>query len=507
MPIYDTGDTIAVKKPADERMMTKEEAAEWIRCAEDINYWAENYVWVTAPEGLTLFKPRTYQDRIIRLIQKERYSIIQSGRQTGKTETLAVLIVHSTIFRPDYRVGVSSYTQPNTDDFRDRIGAIYENLPAWMKPAVRLYNSKKIHFVHNSVIMFQVTSAKTFRGKSLHMIVLDELAHVEPKVADDFFTALLPSMTGAGTAAKTKLVIISTPAGTSGKFAEYWYGALAGENGFGYTKVEYEEIPNRGEEFERQMLTKMSRNKFNQEFRCMMISDKGTLINSQFLEKVKTRDPFDQFRDMRIYVESLENRKLMMAADVAEGIGQDNHAFQVFDVDTLEQVAEYHNNVANQTAYVKDIIRCIEYMFNKGAAEIYYGVENNGVGNGVLRLLESSENGALQRAYMISNDGGIKKNGLVTSSKTKAEGCAMFKDLMEMERLTIHSAKLKNELQFFVKQGNTFKAERGMKDDMVMACIIMMNLLKELSNYEDEAYSHVHEIDDSDDEGWADIYF
>jgi hypothetical protein len=505
MPIFDDAEIEAVKKPQDDRPLTDEQAEEWLKCAEDKYYWMENYVKVTTPKGLLPFVPRSYQKRILSMIMENRFSIAMSGRQSGKSQTLAVDVVHDLIFNKSYRVGMTSYTADNTQDLRDRVGEVYENLPMWMKPAVRVYNTRTIKFTNGSSVIFQVTGVKTFRGKSLHKIVIDEFAHVEEKVAEAFMTSLLPSITGGGTDADTKLVIISTPNGTSGEFARIWYGAQSNTNGYVYTLVEYEEIPNRGKEFEEQMLTKMSVNKFNQEYRCHMISDKGTLVNSRTIEDITTKDPVRSIGDLDIFVSDIKGRKLMMACDVSEGIGQDSHAFQIFDIDTLEQVAEYENNQLTQTGYTKTIIRTIGLMWKEGCADLYYTVENNGVGNGVLRLMENSSDEFLEKSMLVSAN--LKKTGIATTGSSKKEACAQFKDLCEMEKLKINSEKLKTQMKFFVKKGVTFKAENGTHDDLVMACIVMMNMMKLLADYEEDVYETVNEVSFDDDEDFADIYF
>jgi hypothetical protein len=62
-------------------------------------------------------------------------------------------------------------------------------------------------------------------------------------------------------------------------------------------------------------------------------------------------------------------------------------------------------------------------------------------------------------------------------------------------------------MKFFVKKGVTFKAENGTHDDLVMACIVMMNMMKLLADYEEDVYETVNEVSFDDDEDFADIYF
>tara|TARA_R100000664_G_C2757576_1_gene145924 strand:- start:1488 stop:4028 length:2541 start_codon:yes stop_codon:yes gene_type:complete len=445
--------------------------------------------------------------RCIKVANKD--SLFCAGRSyilTHNTQTLAVDVMHDIIFTSNYRVGMTSYTADNTQDLRDRVGEVYENLPMWMKPPVRVYNTKTIKFTNGSSVIFQVTGVKTFRGKSLHKIVVDEFAHVEEKIAEAFMTALLPSITGGGLKAKTKLIIISTPNGTSGEFARIWYQAKAKKNGYAWEQVDYNEIPNRGEEFEKEMLKKMSRNKFDQEYKCAFISDKGTLVNSRTIEAIETIDPVRSMGDMDLYVHNIRGRKLAMACDVSEGIGDDSHSFQVFDIDTFEQVAEYSNNVIGQNQYTKEIIRAIEFFVKEGCEEMYYTVENNGIGAGVIRLLENTENEYLDQAMFVTQ-AGSKRSGMATTKRTREAGCMQFKDMVEMEKLQINSESLKTEMKFFVKKGARFEAESGTHDDLVMACVILMNLLIELANYEDAVHDAVNELDVDSGDDCYDIFF
>lgn len=77
--------TQRIKKPQDDRPLTEEQAEEWAKCADDKEYWMTNYARVDGSGGqLEPFNPRPYQKRIIDIMNKNRFSIFLSGRQTGK---------------------------------------------------------------------------------------------------------------------------------------------------------------------------------------------------------------------------------------------------------------------------------------------------------------------------------------------------------------------------------------------------------------------------------------
>jgi hypothetical protein len=500
-----------VKKPNQVKPLTKEQAAEWLRCATDKYYWMSTYVYIQTEKGRELFIPRPYQKRIVKAAEENRFTINLLGRQSGKTTTLGIDILHDVIFTEDYAVGITSYKLSNVKDYMDRIRFALEHLPFWMKTAVTEYNKSNIRFVNNSSIISQVTGETTFRGITLNRIVSDELAFVKPDISEEFIGSLLPSISAQGEYATTRLNIISTPKGTAGIFPGLWFGAVVETNGFYPVEVKYEEIPGRTPAFETQMVNKIGRDKFDQEYKNKFISSGGTLINSRIMESLPTIKPVVVIEnELELFVPpaSLQGRTIAMACDVAEGIGEDNHCIQILDIKSFEQIGEWTNNTLSQSDYVKQIIKTIKYLFDNGAEDVYFTFEANGIGAGVARLLENASDSVLDRAYRIdetNEEGKVLRSGHLLTHPKKMKGCGTLKDLIESYRLKINSDKLLTELKFFVKKKNSFEAERGAKDDRVMAMVLMMLLLEELTKYEEEVDDKINELE-VEDETWGIVF-
>lgn len=498
---------LGVKKPKDDKPLTMVEADEWIRCASDFWYFATNYCYVTGPKGKILFEPREYQTDMMDVVINNLFTVLNAPRQCGKSATLALYCLWSIIFTPNFTVGVTSFTNANVVDLIRRCKYSMEHLPDFLKPPVKIYNQKEIILTNNSIIYGQVTSENALRGRTNQLVLCDEFSYVNQGVAEEFYTALLPSLTAAGDKSNTRVIFCSTPNGSSGLYAQLAFGAMSGTNGFSYHQVDYTKIDGRTPQFYEDMERKLGKNRVLSEYMCQFVSDKGTLVNSRTIEAIQTKEPELSLGDLNLFTTNLLNRKIMIACDVSDGIGQDFHAMQIFDIDTLEQIGEYQNNVMSQSYYTKEIIKAITYLFQNGASEIYYTVENNGTGSGVIRLLENSDDPYLQKAMFVSDING-KKAGVVMSKSSKEKACALLKDLVEMGKLKINSEKLKVQLKFFVKSGNTFKAESGTHDDLVMACVLLMLLMDILVNYEDSIYDAVSEIDSNlDDDGDWGIHF
>lgn len=286
------------------------------------------------------------------------------------------------------------------------------------------------------------------------------------------------------------IIITSTPNGSEGKFAEIYYGSVQKQNGFANCFVKNSEVPGRDAKFKKEMLKIMSEAKYLQEFECHFISDKGTLIQSTKLEATKTSNENKTWCGVRFW-DDLKGKTIALVCDVGAGIGQDYSVIQIFDIHTLTQVGEYRDNTSTYTHFAQKIIDTLTYIFKEGASDIYYTIEANQYGSGVIASIQNSEAPVLDHVEFISEPR-KRHPGILTSQKTKLEGCMMFKDLFETGRLTIRSKELLTELKFFVKSGNSFRAETGMHDDLVMGCILLMNLLKIVAGYDDKVYDIIH---------------
>jgi len=498
-----------VKKPGKDKPLTRKESIEWMKCADDPFYFITNYCKVASPVGEILFEPRDYQKEIIETILNNRHVLLNAPRQVGKSQVMALLVLHKAIFETSVVSGVSSYSIASMQDIMDKVKFSYENLPDFLKPAVTIYNQKTIRFTNRSVIFGQVISEKLFRGKTITgYAIIDEAAFPSEEVMRDAYAAFAPAVEAAGKLSTAKIIMPSTPRGTTGLWADKVFAAMNNQSNYVYLKVDPSRIPNRDEEFKQSMIKEHGLLKYLQEFEGHFISSSPILVNSMVLESIKPVEPVSVYDDLiEVYVNSFRGRSVAVACDVAEGVNLDYSVIQVVDVDTFEQIAEYACNVKSQSEFVKDLYKLLELMYKDGVDQVYLTWENNGIGAGVSRLIESSTNKYLEQTTIISdvNKDGVPtgKSGLSTTHSSKLAGCGDLKDLIESKKLVIRSQKLLNELRRFTKKGTSFEAEKGANDDRVMAMIVMMNMLKQVANYEDNVHDVIHEIDTTDEECWG----
>ena len=212
---------------------------------------------------------------------------------------------------------------------------------------------------------------------------------------------------------------------------------------------------------------------------CEFIGSTNTLIHpvklrSLVWHNVERKDLGDC---LDIYKEPEKNHTYTMTVDVAEGLNQDYSTFSIIDVTQFpyRQVAKYRNNKIAPLLFPTVILQAAR-MYN----DAFVLIEINSIGLQVSDILHfelAYEN--LIKIEMKGKQGqqhtpGFKKKiayGLKTSKQTKAIGCANLKTLIESDKLIINDYDTIQELITFSAEKQSFKAEEGNNDDLVMTLV------------------------------------
>lgn len=280
----------------------------------------------------------------------------------------------------------------------------------------------------------------------------------------------------------------------------------------------------RGEKFKReQMKSGLSAEAWASEFDCSFVSAEATLISGAKLASLRStiREPrFVDKWNCRWYEHILPATPYAVVMDPSgDGIG-DDAAIQVWEIPSMRQVAEWNDAVADQaeqTRMLSRVLRRIHALQNNhpdhnGINDIYYSVERNGVGIGVIRSIEAEDESRFP-GYMIDSTetsmtvrgekrgatGISKYRGLVTTNSTKRRYASDLKQFIERNLFLVRSKFLASQLKNFVKTGNSWKAKEGTKDDLVMSCILMCHMIDELRYQEPDLDDYIRpEMDDYD---------
>ena len=528
-------------------------------------------------KGAVKFILYDFQRELLRTYIENNKLIAMLSRQCGKTTTASAFLLWWAIFKKNQRILIASKDQDGADEIMERLWYAYEELPWWIKPGVRVDQVKTKKFDNNSVIKSMATTATTGRGKANSIVYLDEFAYVRPNIAAKFWTSLFPTLSTGGKCIITstpntdedKFATIwfnSEMSPRSDKWIDPMFEKLkdlasategdedyetlyedeeksglymgadleeeedeTAQNFVGFfahwTKVPDRDGKPRGARFKKeQFLGGLSQEEWMREFECAFVTGDETLISPARLSVLRGFVRKPRFVDQwggRWYEEIKANMAYAVVLDPSEGVDADDACIQVWELPTLRQVFEWNDNKADQQEQTKMLRRTLYrlYMIQQndpehfGDVNIYYSVERNGLGIGILNLIEVAEENtfpgwridATHTSFNIrGSKGGLDApmhwSGLLTSMTTKKRFCVEFKSLVERNLFLPRSSELISQMKTFVKKGQTWKAKEGSKDDIIMGCVLMCHLIEELRYQEPDLDEYLRvSIDDTYD--------
>ena len=491
-----------LKLPGIELQYTKEQLEEYIKCAKDPVYFCEKYVKVkTLDKGIVPFNLYPYQQKFVNAIHDNRFTISKWPRQCGKSTCVTSYICHYICFNQSVNVAIlANRLKTAKEELFSKLQLAYENLPHFLQQGVVEWNKTSFKLENGSRVMCDATSSTAIRGGSYNLLLLDEYAFLPSHVAEEFYTSTYPTIS-AGTT--TKLIIVSTPNGMN-HFHKLWVDANRQEghklkNKFVPVEVSWNETPIspgsprlRDEEWAKEQIANTSPEQFEQEYGCSFLGSSNTLISTSKLSVLAPEEPVEyDDSGLKIFEQPDKEKIYFLMADVSRGQGNDYSAFIVVDGSSApyKVVASYKNNTVSPFNFPM-VIKTIAEKYNNA----YVLVETNDIGGQVSSILYNDleyENllmtKIMGRKGQILSQGfanGRSEMGLRTTMQTKKIGCAIFKRLVEEDKFLINDERIIQEMTTFVAKSNTFKAEEGHNDDLVM-CMVFFSWLTRQEYYTD----------------------
>ena len=251
-----------VKSDGVQQNFTAHEIKEYQRCMKDPAYFARTYIKViNLNKGLVPFDLYPYQENMFTHFNDHRFSIVLACRQSGKSISSIVYLLWYAIFHSEKVIAILANKGATAREMLSRIALAIENLPFFLQPGCKVFNKGTIVFSNNSKIIAAATSASSIRGMSVNLLFLDEFAFVENP--NEFYTSTYPVISSGHS---TKVIITSTANGVGNLFYRLWEGAVQSSNEYKPFRVDWWDVPGRGEEWRRQTVANTSELQFSQEF-------------------------------------------------------------------------------------------------------------------------------------------------------------------------------------------------------------------------------------------------
>ena len=446
-------------------------------------------------------------------------AIILKARQQGISTFCAGRVFWKTFFTPFTRSVVMAHDSATSDALFDMSKNIIARMDGDIAPVFRKSNAKEIQFDHNEAKyrLYTAGSPEAGRGTTPTIAHLSEVAfwqHDEKILAGLF--------QGISQAEGTEVILESTANGAAGAFYRLWQGAVAGENEYipifipWFVTSEYRrELPNEFELSEaekeykklydlddqqmywrRLKIGEGGERKFRQEYPAT--ADEAFLVSGhnvfdqEAVARIRPIDPKETREYNPIsgdYVSkpegSLEiwdypdwDRPYILAADVAQGVGQDYSVGIVMDADR-NICAMYRNNRVDPSEFGEALFYLGRYYNNALLC-----VESNSIGVATIERLRQMQYVNLYYQarpadrYVYQHEE-TTKPGFRTTQSSKPAIISLLQEAIREEDIYVPSKTCVSELKTYVSDDNLkMNALEGTHDDTIISMAMCLEVLR-----------------------------
>jgi len=490
---------------------TDNEIQEIKRCAKDIVYFANTYCTVMTDEGLQTINLRPYQEEMLRQFQAERFNICLASRQVGKTICSSIFIAWYSVFNFDKNSLILSNKGATTREIIDKGKTILEHLPFFIKPGTLKWDVFNSKFDNGCRIIGQTTTKKAAIGFTIHLLFMDEFAHIPANFVNTFYENVYPTVSASQ---NSKVIITSTPNGFN-KFYDIYTAADKGLSEYTPFRVDWWDVPGRDDEWMRQEVANLGSDEaFNRQYGNQFIANSSLLLSASNLKKlVKGQVEFihkeiPEFDDAEIdysgmlwhpefNLDDIEEdcNYWLFSVDIAEGTGGDYSVINIFQVKMLNkedwkrvttpgsfvdffgisQVARFRSNSHTIEEFAKTLyILGFDLFYSENVKLI---IEWNMFGGELIKRMETvfpqrndfDEESVVKFKHRV--DANTKRFGLKVKKDNKPIFCQNFKKYITQNKIQIFDKDTVKESSTFGKLPNGSYAGQLGNDDLIMTCI------------------------------------
>ena len=453
---------------------------EYKKCLVDPIYFMKKYVKIQHPiRGTVNFDLYPFQEKALTDLVNFDFNIILKSRQMGISTLTAAYSLWLMVFHKDKNILCISINQETSKEIVTRVRFANDNLPSWLKVREQEDNRLSLRLTNGSQIKAVSSAGTSGRSSALSLLIIDEAAFID-NIEEIWLSAQYTLSTGG------KAIILSTPNGVGNFFHQTWVKAEAKENKFNTIKLPWYLHPERDQTW-RDKQTELSGVKgAAQECDCDFATTGNGIVDVatiDFYKQSKVKDPVEMRgldHGYWIWEYPDYSRNYIVSADVARGDGGDYSAFQVIDVESLTQVAEYKGQIG--TKDYGNMLVSVATDYNNALLI----VENANVGWAVLQQIidrqypntfySSADLQYVDVERQLTNKINREEKkmipGFTNSQKTRPLLISKLESYFREKSVEVRSIRLLDELSVFIWDGNKVAAMKGYNDDLVMSMSI-----------------------------------
>lgn len=508
---------------------TQEEIEIIMRCKNDINYFANHYAYTMNPStgSLNLITLRDYQEDLLNTINDNRFTVIVASRQCGKTISSSIYLAWYILFNYDKTAFLCGNIEKTAVDILGKVVDVIKNVPFFMKPGVIKGSSLEWKFDNGCRLMGAATTKRAGIGFTIHCLYLDEFAHVDKGIIDEFFDNIYPTVSSLP---DSKIIVTSTPNGMN-RFYHIYDAATKGINQFTPFRIDWWQVPDwdkekrqwvlRGEDWMKKQIAQLGngdeelgKERFGAQFGNSFLSTGNLLLGPNALKRLEESrevfvhkpllifedydiDEYSEFvwkKDFDIENVKRTDEQFLFSIDLAEGNGGDNTVINIFKVRImdkndwanitvpnsvydyvgLEQVGLFAHNRIHLQQFTKMLYILLHDVFNTENTKVV--LEWNAFGGEVYNGLShvfgdrNDFDSSCVLKFKRSLDGMRFEPGLRLNHDTKLIYCHNAKKNIGSGRMILHEEGTIGEFNIFGRVKSSYAAITD-HDDKVMTCV------------------------------------
>ena len=322
---------------------------EYKRCSIDPIHFIRNHIFIqTQDKGVIKFSLFDFQEQALKDIHANDRSIILKSRQMGISTLISAYCLWQLIFHDGKNILIVSIKEGTAKEIVAKIRLANEKLPTYLKLKELENNKLSIKFKNNSMVQAVSSASSAGRSFSASLIILDEAAFIEN--VEELWLSIQPTLS---TTKEGKAIILSTPRGMSNFFHKTWTDSENKRNEFFKIKLPWNLRPDRDESWKAKQMLELGAKDFGQEYDCDFLSSGNSLIALdllQWYEKELCKDPIELRYGGGLWIFKYPDysKDYVVTADSGRGDATDYSAFHVFEIETMEQVAEYKDQIGTK---------------------------------------------------------------------------------------------------------------------------------------------------------------
>ena len=232
------------------------------KCSNAPVYFINNYIKFSSfKDDNVPFLLYPAQEEIVKKIHKNKYNLIKTPRQFGKSSVPLFYLLHQAIFKSNCNIVIRGFNYQNSKYLLERFHKVYDQLPDWIKPKVVKRNSTWLILKNNSriKIVTNISAPETWENWKYTHVFLDEFAFMEYYTSQN----LLNSFFGCNSSPK---IIVASTKKEGSYFNELVEDSKNNINKYSLSEYDWRDIPRLDINWKEETIKNIGKDSFNREY-------------------------------------------------------------------------------------------------------------------------------------------------------------------------------------------------------------------------------------------------